>query len=194
MQNSRLNQHVSVEKIRQGDVCEFEQLFQTYYKRLCIYAGNIIGDSFDAEEIVCSMFARMWEKREQLHIHTSVEAYIVSSVYHDAINYLKHAEIEERYREKAQYQVKHLDLLNPEGYDTPLTDILAKELSEQIEKAIRSLPPQCREVFILHKLDGLSYDEVAEKLNVTVNTVRTQITRAMKKMKTALSPFYHPDR
>ncbi|MDR2041400.1 MAG: RNA polymerase sigma-70 factor [Tannerella sp.] len=190
MQANELNLPVSAERIRQGDTGEYERLFRSFYKRLCIYAEHLIGNRLDAEEIVCNLFVRIWERREQLPVRVSMESYIVSAVHHEAVNYLKHAEVEERYREKVQYQLKYLDLLNPEGADTPLTCMLEKEMCELIEKAIQTLPQQCREVFVLHMMDGLSYEEVAVKLNVTINTVRTQITRAMKKMRGALSPFY----
>jgi RNA polymerase sigma-70 factor (ECF subfamily) len=190
MQANELNLPISAERIRQGDVGEYERFFRSCYRRLCIYAEHIIGNSMEAEEIVCNLFVRIWEKREQLPVRTSMESYIVSAVHHEAVNYLKHAEVEERYREKVQYQLKYLDLLNPEGADTPLTDMLEKEMNELIDKAVQTLPQQCREVFVLHMMDGLSYEEVAVKLNVTVNTVRTQITRGMKKMRCALSPFY----
>ncbi|MDR3267494.1 MAG: RNA polymerase sigma-70 factor [Tannerella sp.] len=183
------NQNISIGKIKDGDAGEFERMFHLYYKRLCIYAETITGNSLEAEEIVCNMFVRLWEKRAQLNIRTSVESYIVSSVHHDSLNYLKHVKVEEKYWEAAQYQLQHADLLSPESYETPLTAILTKELSDHIEKAIQTLPPQCREIFILHKMDGLSYEEVARKLGVSINTVRTQITRAMKKMRASLSRF-----
>ena len=189
MQNNDLDQRISAEKIRQGDVNEFERMFRLYYKRMCIYAENITEDRFEAEDIVCKMFVRLWEKRGQLDIRVSLESYLVSSIHNAALNYLKHLEIEERYREKAQYRLKHMDLLNPESFDTPLTDLLDRELNEQIEKALATLPPQCRDVFVSHMMEGLSYDEVAKKLNVSINTVRTQITRAMKKMRTALAAY-----
>jgi RNA polymerase sigma-70 factor (ECF subfamily) len=179
-------QSISFEKIKQGDTQEFERLFRAYYKYLCIYAENITGNAFDAEDIVCSMFVKLWEKREQLQIYATVESYIVSTVRHDALNYLKHAEIEERYRAKVEYQLTHADLLMPGGADTPLDEVLGKELNEQIEKALRTLPPQCREIFVLHKIDGLSSQEVADTLNISINTVRTQLTRAMKKLRIAL--------
>ncbi|MDR2120409.1 MAG: RNA polymerase sigma-70 factor [Tannerella sp.] len=189
MQNNGLEPRISVEKIKQGDADEFERMFRLYYKRMCIYAENIIEDCLEAEEIVCNMFVRLWEKREQLNIRVSLESYIVSSVHNAALNYLKHLEIENRYREKVRYRLKHIDLLNPEGLDTPLTDMLDRELYEQIEKAIAALPPQCREVFVSHMMYELSYEEVAEKLNISINTVRTQITRAMKKMRAALAAY-----
>jgi RNA polymerase sigma-70 factor (ECF subfamily) len=193
MLTNQPNQPVSIERIRQGDVGEFEKLFRSCYKRLCIYAEHIIGDPVDAEEIVCNLFVKLWERREQLPVRVSLESYMASAVHHEAVNCLKHAAVEDRYREKAQYRLKHLDLLYPEGTDTPLTDMLDKELYELIEKALQTLPPQCREVFVLHMMDELSYEQVALQLNVTVNTVRTQMTRAMKKMRRALSPFYRKE-
>jgi RNA polymerase sigma-70 factor (ECF subfamily) len=180
-------QHISVEKIKRGDTREFERLFLSCYKYLCIYAENITGDALEAEDIVSSTLAWLWEKRGQLQIHTAIESYLVSVVRHKAFNYLKHAEVEERYRAKVEYRLAHADLLNPEeGAHTPLSDILENELNEQIENALQTLPPQCREILTLHKIDGLSYQEVADRLNISINTVRTQLTRAMKKMRIAL--------
>ena len=194
MHKKQQNGHISTEKIRQGDVNEFGRMFHTYYKDLCLYAEKITGCAHYAEDIVCNMFVRIWEKREQLHIHTNPEAYIVSAVYHDSINYLRRLKTEDRYREDIQYTMKYADLLHPESSENPLADILTKELSEHIDHAIQSLPKQCREVFILNKIEGLSYEEVAQRLDVTINTVRTQITRAMKKMRAVLSPFVQTGR
>ena len=89
---THVEQHISVEKIKQGDTREFERLFCTHYKCLCIYTENIAGNAPDAEDIVCSMFGRLWEKRKQLQIRTTIESYIASAVRHDALNYLRHAE------------------------------------------------------------------------------------------------------
>ncbi|MDR0756631.1 MAG: RNA polymerase sigma-70 factor [Tannerella sp.] len=193
MQTNSSDQQISIEKIKQGDADEFERMFRMYYKRMCIYAENIVENRLEAEDIVCDMFVRLWEKRGQLNIRTSLEAYIVSSVHNASLNYLKHIDLEDRYCEKALYRLKHIDLLSPEGFDTPLTDMLDRELYEHIEKALATLPPQCREVFVLHMMDGLSYEEVAQKLNISINTVRTQITRGVKKMRLALSAYtpYH---
>jgi RNA polymerase sigma-70 factor (ECF subfamily) len=182
-----VERHISVEKIKRGDMREFERLFRAHYKPLCIYAENITGNALDAEDLVSNLFLWLWEKHEQLQIRSSIESYITSAVRHDALNYLKHAEVEARYRAKAEYQLMHMDLLNPDAdAETPLSDILEKERNEQIENALRTLPPQCCEIFTLHKMDGLSYQEVADKLNISINTVRTQLTRAMKKMRIAL--------
>jgi RNA polymerase sigma-70 factor (ECF subfamily) len=180
-------QQTSVEKIKRGDTREFERLFRSCYKHLCVYAENITGDALEAEDIVSNTFARLWEKREQLQIHTAVESYLVSAVRHDALNYLKHVAVEERYRANVEYRLTHADLLNPEEDNhTPLSDMLEKELNELIENALRTLPPQCREILMLHKMDDLSYQEVADRLNISINTVRTQLMRAMKKMRVAL--------
>jgi RNA polymerase sigma-70 factor (ECF subfamily) len=183
-------QPISVEKIRQSDMQELERLFRSCYKQLCVYAENITGDALQAEDIVSNLFVKLWEKREQLQIHTAIESYLMSAVHNEALNYLKHAEVEKRYHAKTEYQLTHADLLNPSAAaDTPLNDLLEKELKEQIETALRTLPPQCREIFTLHKIDDLSYQEVADQLNISINTVRTQLTRAMKKMRSALKGF-----
>ncbi|MDR1937582.1 MAG: RNA polymerase sigma-70 factor [Tannerellaceae bacterium] len=181
------DQHISIGKIQSGDIGEFERLFHLYYKRMCIYSESMIRNSREAEDIVCNIFARLWENREELNIKTSLEAYLVSTIHHHSINYLKHIRIEDKYWEEAQYRLKHSDMLFPEDSSNPLTVVITNEVNESIEKSIASLPPQCREVFLLNKYDGLSYNEIAQKLDISINTVRTQITRAMRKMRDSLS-------
>jgi RNA polymerase sigma-70 factor (ECF subfamily) len=186
-------QSISIEKIRLSDVQDLEMLFRSSYNYLCVYAENITGDALQAEDIVSNLFVKLWEKREQLHIHTTFGAYLTSAVRNEALNYLKHAEVKKRYHATTEYQLMHVDLLNPSSAaDTPLSDLLEKELKEQIETALRTLPPQCREIFTLHKIDDLSYQEVADQLNISINTVRTQLMRAMKKMRFALKGFMPP--
>jgi RNA polymerase sigma-70 factor (ECF subfamily) len=155
---------------------EFERLFRSCYKHLCIYAEQISGDAFHAEDLVSSLFVRLWEKRAQLQIHTAIEPYLMSAVRNSTLNYLKHVKV-----------AKNVDLLHPSVVtDTPLSHLLEKELKGQIAVALRTLPPQCRLIFTLHKIDDLSYQEIADRLNISINTVRTQLTRAIKKMRLAL--------
>ncbi|MDR0844606.1 MAG: RNA polymerase sigma-70 factor [Tannerella sp.] len=182
-------QVISVEKIKAGDTGEFERLFRSYYKQLCAYSSMIIKNDQEAEDIVSSMFAKLWEKHGELDIKTSVESYMYSAVHRQSLNYLKHIQVEEQYWEEAQYQMKNDDLLSGEDSNNPLSDIIAKETNENIERAMNKLPPQCRQVFVLNKLEGLSYNEIAEELNISINTVRTQLTRGIHKMKKSLSKY-----
>jgi RNA polymerase sigma-70 factor (ECF subfamily) len=154
---------------------------------MCTYSESIIKNSLDAEDIVCNIFAILWENHEELNIKTSLEGYLVATIHHHSINYLKHIQIEDKYCKNVQYRLKDRDIMFNEDLSNPLTVVITNEISESIEKSIASLPPQCREVFLLNKYDGLSYGEIALKLNVSINTVRTQIMRAMRKMKDNLS-------
>jgi RNA polymerase sigma-70 factor (ECF subfamily) len=184
-----LTQIISVEKIRGGDIGEFERLFHSYYKQLCAYSAQITKNDLEAEDITSNMFAKLWEKREELDIKTSVESYMYSAVYRQSLNYLKHIQVEEQYWDVAQYQLKNIDLLSAEDSYNPLTAIITKETGENIKKAINSLPPQCRQIFIFNKIEELSYNEIAEKLDISINTVRTQLTRAIHKMRDNLSRY-----
>lgn len=189
MNNNISDQHISAGKIQNGDIGEFERLFHLYYKRMCTYSESIIKNSLDAEDIVCNIFAILWENREELNIKTSFEAYLVATIHHHSINYLKHIQIEDKYWKNVQCRLKNVDILFLEDLSNPLTAIITNEISESIDKSIASLPPQCREVFLLNKYDGLSYGEIALKLNISINTVRTQIMRAMRKMRDNLSHY-----
>ncbi len=184
-----MSRSVSIEKIKQGDKSAFESLFHAYYPRLCVYAENITKSEIASEEIVSNMFVKLWEKRGELNITTSVESYLVSSIHNQSLNYLKHAKVQEKYRKTAQYQLKNMDLLWPEDTPNPLATLITEEVIRDIEQAVDDLPAQCREIFRLNKFEDLSYDEIAGRLGISVNTVRTQIVRAMRKMKTNLGHY-----
>lgn len=178
---------ISIDKIKQGDIGVFEHLFHTYYMRLCVYSEGITGNEIAAEEIVGDMFLKLWERREQLNIRTSVESYLTASVHHQSVNYLKHLVVEEKYRQSVLYQLDNMDLLYPNN--DPLAPLITEETTREIERAIEELPAQCREIFRLNKFEELSYDEIAEKLGVSINTVRTQIVRAMRKLRISLAHY-----
>ena len=179
---------VDVKKLRDGDKKEFELMFRSFYPYLCYYAESIVGEKCTAEEIVSDFFLRLWEKHDALIINKSLQAYLIKGVHNNCLRHLEYIKSNRKYKERhAQYMLENSDLFLTQS-DQPLSLLITKESLEQIEKAIDSLPPQCKEVFTLIRMDNLSYEETAQKMGVSINTIRTQITRAMKKLKETL-PF-----
>lgn len=165
------------EQIRTGDEKAFEALFRAYYPFLCTYATRLVKDAAAAEEIVQELFVRLWENRSRTIIGSSVKNYLFVSVRNLALNHIRHNRIKEDYAKN----------IIPEQDELYSPDTGAQTaLLERIEKEIESLPEKRREIFTLSRRDGLKYREIAEKLNVSVKTVETQMGLALKYLREKL--------
>lgn len=175
------------EKIRAGDLKSFEMLFDCYFKGLRTYAQDLLKNSQDAEEIVQDVFYVLWDKRNSILIHSSLKAYLFRSVHNHCINFIQHRQISERKStEFFQNQVEQTQRSSLVKEEYALDQIMAADLEQEIEEAIKSLPHQCREVFYLCRYNNLKIREIAEKLELSESTVKTQLYRALDKLRVML--------
>jgi RNA polymerase sigma-70 factor, ECF subfamily len=173
--------------IQSGNREIFGYLFLKYYEPLCYYAFGIIKSKENAEEIVQDVYVKLWEERSNLNIHTSVKSYLYKSVHNQCINYLDHQKIKLKF---SQFHLQeNRDLVSPVSLDYPIANLLIQELDDTINKAIFELPEQCRDVFIKIRHEEMSYAEVADVLGISVNTVKTQLQRAMAKLRVLLREY-----
>lgn len=160
-----------------GSEDTFRQVFDDCYESLCRYAFTIVKDFDQAEDIVQSIFMKLWEKRESLDITTSVRSYLFRSVYNQCMNQLEHQVIKKKYD-------AHV-MVEP-GRDEQAPDVFPDELGENIRKAVDALPPQCRSIFIMSRYEELRYSEIADRLGISVNTIQNQVCKALKLLREAL--------
>jgi RNA polymerase sigma-70 factor (ECF subfamily) len=178
-----------IELIKKGDQKAFEFLFKNYYSDLCKYARNIVLNDATAEDMVMDVFVKIWEAETKLEITTSLSGYLYTSVHNHSLNYLtrKH----KRFIELSPETIEILNRLIPASDNSVLSDgINMAELSQRIEKCIKLLPDECRNIFIMSRTDELPNKEIASRLGISENTVKVQIYRAMKKLKLLLKDFF----
>jgi RNA polymerase sigma-70 factor, ECF subfamily len=164
------------------DESSFEKLFKAHFKALHAYVVTMLKDEDVAEEIVQSMFLRLWEKRERLTVQTSVKAYLYRCVHNDSLNYLKHLKVKASYEDHSAYVMK--DQTNQPGKTIEL-----KELEAQIRQALNELPEQCRTIFQLSRFEELKYREIADHLDLSIKTVEKQMGKALKLLRLRLIDF-----
>jgi RNA polymerase sigma-70 factor (family 1) len=168
--------------IRQGNERVFETVFKKHYQTLCNYACGILKDMDDAEEVVQSIFLKFWEQRAEIEINVSLKSYLYRAVHNTCLNRLKHLKIQETYR---QYVGDYL-----ENTHDSATDILDKvELESRIADALEKLPEQCRLIFKMSRFEELKYQEIADRLGLSIKTVENQIGKALKIMRTELADY-----
>lgn len=155
----------------------FRKVFDSCYEDLCRYAFTIVKDYDVAEDIVQSMFMKLWEMRDSVDITTSIRSYLFRSVYNQCINHLEHKEV----------RAKHDQSVIAEASRNQLQPgVFPEELEENIRKAVDALPPQCRSIFIMSRYEEMKYSEIADKLGISVNTIQNQVCKALKLLREAL--------
>lgn len=165
-------------RMQRGDASALEYFFQEYMELLYYRALGYVKDPLVAEDIVQEVFIRFWDNRKTLEITMSVPAYLTRSVVNSCKNYLEHMNVRQRYQVDYQYETPEAEEL--QEYD----ESELEELQGRLKVFIDSLPEKCREIFILACVEGLKYREVAERLDVSVNTVKTQVKSAYAKLRT----------
>lgn len=168
------------EAIKLNDEKAFEKLFHFYYSHLCLFATKILRDDISAEEIVQDFFVKLWEKRTHLTIETSVKNYLFRSVKNLCLNYVQHNKI----------KLRHAQTIISDAQNNTLKDEYYEiDLAEKIEESILALPEKRQIIFRLSREDGLKYREIAEKLNVSIKTVETQMSLAIKTLRDKLKNY-----
>ena len=153
----------------------FDILFKRYYRQLCLYAAHYLkGDIAASEDIVQDCFVKLWQQdhADKCSI-TDKRAFLYTLVRNACIDTLRR-------------QHPEMTNIDPSDLEEIISDEEAIDRSEQEAKVwetIDALPDRCREVFLMAKRDGMTYNEIAEALNISVKTVEHQISKAMKKLR-----------
>ena len=169
--------------LQQTDEAKFmEVLFKTYYASLCRTAFRVVNDRDTAEDLVQEVFVKVWNGRQSLEINTSLKAYLHRSAINTALNYLE--------KNKRQVNVEQDELVNLAASSNQLEDHMNfKEVESRVEQAIQSLPPACKTIFVLSRYENMSYQEIADTLNLSVKTVENQMGKALKTMREYLKAY-----
>ena len=178
-----------ISKLKEGREDAFEFIFQEHFSSLCRYALSYVKIKEAAVEIVEDLFLYLWENCGDLVIATSLKAYLYQSVHNRCMKYFRHIKVERKYTNYLHYTLIDEELYQPVTDGYPVANLISQEMEAIVEKALQSLPEKCREIFCLQRFEDLSYAEIAEKLNISVNTVKTQITRATQKLRENLKDY-----
>jgi len=175
--------------LAQRDEAAFEQMFKTYFKRLHAYAFTILRDEIQAEEMVQQVFFKLWERNvrkdsfgENLSLTGSISSYLYRAVHNESLNYIKHQKVRSNHQLNVAYSMKN-------EVEHPAKKIMAGELEKKIHAALNELPEQCRTIFQMSRFDELKYREIADKLGISVKTVESQMSKALRLLRVKLVDF-----
>lgn len=179
-------EQLHVSRLKKGDTASFDYLYNQWSGKLYNFVMRISkGDNYLAEEIVQSVFIKVWENRETLDVNLSFASYICTIGKNLLANIYQHRMTESLYREKLTDKP---DLLTENSTEK---EIDYHFLDEYINSLIDLLPPARREIFLLSRREFLNNKEIAERLHLSENTVESQLTKANHFLKEKLQRHYH---
>jgi len=167
--------------LKKGDMKIFKTIFDAFHKRLYLFSFKYVKDKHASEEIIDGVFFILWQKREELDNIKNLKSYLYTMVYNSSMDYLKNK--------------KRFSQFNSEAHDTHFSiekDIIEEETHTILFNALESLPEKCRQIFELSCLEGLKYKDIAEDLQISINTVKSQRARALVILRQKLKdyPFF----
>jgi RNA polymerase sigma-70 factor (ECF subfamily) len=167
--------------IVKGDENAFTQLYLHFGKKLNLFAASLVRSKEIAEELIEDVFVRLWANRSQLAEIENLTVYLYVAVKNRALNTLS-----QKAKELITSSFDYLDTTADQFVADPYELMITSEMMDRMQKAIAALPPRCKMIFKLIREDGLKYKEVAEILNISINTIDTQMAIAIKKICMAL--------
>lgn len=163
------------------DKIVFDYLFNCYYSSLCAFCLHYIDDRDDIEDLVQDFFVCLWMEAPHLKI-ISLKSYFFSSVKNRCLDYRKHHKITEKYKTFLLFSQNNEE-------DTAEDFFVESELRQTIQSSLEKLPPRCREIFELSRFNGLSNQEISDKLGISKRTVELQISNSIKSLRNELAEF-----
>jgi len=166
-----------IDLIKSGDQLAFAEIYERYWAILFLHTRNLLRDDEEARDIVQDLFTHLWLQPASLIIETSVSTYLYRIVRNKTLNCIKHKKVVSIY----------LDSINEFSKNDPIIpDVILreKELAEIIESQISALPGKMRKVFELSRKNYLSYQQIAMQLNISENTVKSQVSNALRILRT----------
>jgi len=171
-----------IKALKNGDQRAFEKLFERYHKKLYAFLFHLLNSKEDAEEIVQDTFVKIWEKREE---------YIEGYEFHSFLFTIAKNSFLNSNRKKINRKVfeSHLGFFNERSSNNTEEYVLFEETREILNTIIEGLPPKRKEIFLLRRVEGLSRQEIAARLEISIVTVDSQLMKANIFLKDELKKY-----
>lgn len=161
-----------IRSLRQGEESGFNFFFREYYAALAYYSCQIIHVRADAEEIASESLMKLWERRSHFDNLSAIQAFLYTSTRHASLNYTRSRDRLNRRHLEAEYLSEKLER-------DVFERIVETETYREITGTMSVLPPQCRRIFSMLFIEGKDYQQIAEELQLSVATIRSQKARAL---------------
>ena len=171
-----------MERFRQGDHLAFREVFDLYYQRLCFFAYRMIQNTDQAEDVVADTMTKLWNRHQNFESIMNVQSFLFLTTRNACLNLLK----SDLYRAEREKQL--LRLLQNENEDDQATRIIKQDLLKSIYDQIELLPEKQKTAFKLYYFEDMSINEIAEKLDLSPQTIKANKFLAVEKLRKIFSP------
>ena len=176
-----MSDHEQLVALRSGDEAAFDAIFREFYARLVRMSEGMLGERAPAEEIAQDVMLELWRRREALIVETSLQAYLFRATRNRTLNYLRHEKVVNRGSVYAAPEMA----AQPVGDD----ELRDREIDAALKNAMATLPPRCRAVFELSRVQGLKYAEIAVALDISIKTVEAQMGKALRIIRERMAEY-----
>ena len=169
---------------------DFEEIYRTYYPRMKRFAQEYVVREEDAENITQDIFMELWESRALIPSHTNLFSFLFTTVKNRCTDFLRHQVVVQKTGDKMQrwyQQQMSLKFQSLEQFDEQIFG--ESDVDVVVQKAIRELPDRCRQIFVMNKLEGKKQKDIAKELDISINTVETQMGIAYKRLRESLKEY-----
>lgn len=169
-----------IRSFQNGEEKGFNFFFREYYAALSYYSFQVIKDKADAEEIASESLMKLWERRGNFDSLPAIKSFLYTTTRNASLNYV-------RSQERAGQKLKDAHYLSDKNERDVFERMAETETYREIFIALNTLPPQCRKIFSMLFIEGKEYQQIADELNLSVDTIRSQKARAIMLIKQRLA-------
>jgi RNA polymerase sigma-70 factor (family 1) len=169
-------------EIKADNMLAFDALYGKYSRKLYKFGYSILKSKEDSENLIQDVFLNLWENRHKVEKNASVQSYVFTIAYNSAISTLRKKAKDSRF-------IEYLESLGESPEDTVNAELEYNELTVKLEEIINSLPQRQKEIYLMHKVEGLKYEAIAGQLHISVNTIENHMSRALKTIRSKLGNY-----
>jgi RNA polymerase sigma-70 factor (family 1) len=169
-------------EIKAGNMLAFDILYKKYSKRLYKFAFSILKSDEESENIIQDVFLNLLENRQSVVKDSSVKYYVFSIVHNSAISLI-------RKKARTTQFIEYLRLHQNLNQDPVNVEFEYNELKDRLDRIVNRLPERQKEVYILHNVEGLRYQDIAKRLKISENTIENHMSRALKTIREKLGTY-----
>ena len=168
-----------VAELRKGNEKAFIKLYDLYKDKIYTYSLKLLKSQVNAEEMLQDVFMKVWQKRETLDASRSFKSYLYTIARNKCFDFLEKASNDVKLRQTIFYQ-------SQKSFSAADVQLIESDFNKIKEEAYNSLPPRRREIFEMSREQGMTYDEIGEKLGISTNTVKSQMNKALESLRAFL--------
>jgi RNA polymerase sigma-70 factor (ECF subfamily) len=179
METPAINESLLLERLKAGEEEAFNEIYNSYAPSLTSFAAARLTSLDEANDIIHDLFIHLWQERENITITISLRAFLFAAIRYRIIDHIRKNSSRKKYAEQIAKMPVH-------AQEETENKIFEKELREKLDNAINQLSPRTKEVFKLSRFEHLSVKEIAEKMDVSEQTVKNQLTTALAQLRSLL--------